>query len=436
MTRRRTAAAAIAAAALVGAAPALGAADRTTIPQPPLGKLSRLPVAPAAARVDLAVPSFSHPTRVTNPLFPIARLRSALLLGRADGAPLRVETTLLPGTKTITWNGRRIRALESQYVAFLGGRIHEVALDWYAQADDGAVWYLGEDVFNYERGVAADRNGTWQAGRGGPPAMIMPARPRVGDVYRPENIPGLVFEEVTVRATGKRVNGPHGPIRGAILVRELHQDGTTEGKIFAPGYGEFFTGAGGSSEAIALAVPADTRPGPPPVALGALLAGAEAVLASARAGDWTAASGEVRGMAAARKALGNAPARLGAQLDAAMSALRTTVDDRRTPAAGLAAIDVARATLDLRLRHRPRAEIDRARLGLWVRQLLVDLEARDRAGVAGDLAALDWTRDRLARDLDPSLDQPLRELRAAARDGDLRATREVEARLRAALPIR
>jgi hypothetical protein len=89
-----------------------------------------------------------------------------------------------------------------QYVAYSGGRILEVALDWYAQADDGSVWYFGEDVFNYEDGVVADTHGTWLAGRDGPPGMIMPANPAGDQVYRPENIPGLVFEEVTVKSTG------------------------------------------------------------------------------------------------------------------------------------------------------------------------------------------------------------------------------------------
>ena len=37
--------------------------------------------------------------------------------------------------------------------------------------------------------------------------MIMPADPRVGDVYRPENIPGLVFEEVTVKETAAPFRG-------------------------------------------------------------------------------------------------------------------------------------------------------------------------------------------------------------------------------------
>src|SRR3990170_3400000 len=165
-----------------------------------------LPVAPASERVDLARPSFSNPTQVTNPLHPTSRVNSVLMLGRVDRLPFRTEVTLLPETKTIAWNGQQVETRASQYVAFLDGRVHEVALDWYAQADDGSVWYFGEDVFNYEDGVVAD--------------------PHVGDVYRPENIPGLVFEEVTVRAVRQTMHGPRGRVDGAILVEELHMDGT------------------------------------------------------------------------------------------------------------------------------------------------------------------------------------------------------------------
>ena len=168
------------------AAPAPGVP--ATIPQPSLARFKNpLPVAPDAERVDMAMPRFSNPTRITNPLFPISNLHSAVLLGSLDQQPFRTETTLLHGTRTIEWMGQRIEVARSQYMAFLNGRIEEVAIDLYAQADDGAVWYFGEDVFNYADGSIADREGTWLAGEDGPPAMIMPGRPRAGDVYRPEN---------------------------------------------------------------------------------------------------------------------------------------------------------------------------------------------------------------------------------------------------------
>jgi len=256
------------------------ASSPVAIPQPTAAQLEaaylgKLPVAPESERIDVVAPTFSDSTTITNPLFPISDLHSAVLNGRVDGKPFHTETTLLPETRIIEWApGERVETLVSQYVAFLDGRIEEVALDYYAQADDGSVWYFGEDVFNYKDGFIADTDGTWIAGKEGPPAMIMPGDPQRGDVYRPENAPGLVFEEVTVKSVGEQVAGPRGLVDGAIIAGELHQDGSRELKTFAPGYGEFFTGSGGDVEALALSVPTDALDRPVPTELDALSAGA------------------------------------------------------------------------------------------------------------------------------------------------------------------
>jgi hypothetical protein len=396
--------------------------------------------APAAKRVDLAAPSFSTPTEITNPLFPISRLHSAVLLGNVEGAPLRVETTLLPGTQTIDLGGgREVEALTSQYVAFLGGRIEEVALDWYAQADDGSVWYLGENVFNYAKGTVADTEGTWRAGHEGPAAMIMPGNPQVGNVFRPENVPGIVFEEVRVKAAGRTVRGPQGAVPGAIVTDELHLDGTHEDKVFAPGYGEFSTGSGGDLEALALAVPTDVLPGPPPAALDRLGVGAIGMLGSARAEDWQASAATLRRMKGAWSQVraGQVPPMLDAQMDRGLRRLERAVRRHRPLRAGLAAIDVAQAGLDLELRHRPPVAVDLDRFDLWASRVLVHAAARDRVGVTGGVATLEWIRDRVAHVLDPEglreVDGRLRVLRRAADGGNLSAAADHAARLAARL---
>ncbi|TPW15415.1 MAG: hypothetical protein FD129_893, partial [bacterium] len=257
-----------------------------------------LPVAPEADRVDLYQPVFSNPLSITNPLFPISILDRAILLGTSDGESFRSETTLLAGSKTIRINGEDVEALVSQYVAFVDGRIEEVAYDWYAQDDLGAVWYLGEDVFNYEDGVVVDLNGTWLAGREGPAAMIMPANPAVGDVWRPENACGIVFEEVTATAIDVTVEGPGGSVTGAIMVSELHMDGAFESKTFAPGYGEFSTGFGDNLEALAVAIATDALPGEAPPALDELSDGADRIFIMAQSGRWSRVEDELGEMAA------------------------------------------------------------------------------------------------------------------------------------------
>ena len=88
-----------------------------------------LPVAPEGDRVDIAMPTFSDPTNITNPLFPVSQQASVLMVGRVEGKLFRTEVTLLPESRIIAWEGQEIEALISQYVAFLDGRSTEVAYD-------------------------------------------------------------------------------------------------------------------------------------------------------------------------------------------------------------------------------------------------------------------------------------------------------------------
>jgi hypothetical protein len=60
---------------------------------------------------------------------------------------------------------------------------------------------------------------------------------------------------------------PLGPLPGGLVVSELHMDGKTEGKQFAPDYGEFFTADGPDVEALALSAAPDHATGPEPAEL-------------------------------------------------------------------------------------------------------------------------------------------------------------------------
>ena len=375
-----------------------------------------LPVAPDSERVDLVTPSFRKPTPITNPLHPTNEVTQVIMGGHVDYKPFRTEVTLLPGTKPIQWRGQMVDTAIIQYVAYLDGRIHEVALDWYAQADDGSVWYFGEDVFNYEDGKVTDTKGTWMADETTPAAMIMPAKPAVGNVYRPENVPEVVFEEVHVEKVDQTVPGPNGNVSGAIEVMELHMDGTREGKVFAPGYGEFSTGnAGGDLEAVSLASPTDSRSGPAPSEFG--------VLSSATNGVYEAAAGDdadrlKQATAALESAWETAlptgiPPQMEQQMKTDIGALKTAGD---SASAQSAALRIAQNELDLRLLYGRVIDVDLARLALWTRQLPIDVAAGDSGLVLADAAALDRVWERTRHGVEPTapVDTALQELHKAA----------------------
>ena len=408
----------------------------TPIPQPTQAELEAaglgaLDLAPDSARRDLVAGPFSDSTAVTNPLFPIADLHSAILNGHVDGKPFYTETTLLPFTRIIEWTpGQCLRVLISQYTAFLDGRITEVAIDLYAQADDGSVWYLGEDVYDYDpAGRVAATEGTWHAGTEGPGAMIMPADPQVGDASRPENIPGLVFEEVIVTQVDQIFEGPSGPVSGGIVGTEMHQDGSLSDKLFAPGYGEFLSRESGDLEALALASPTDALPGGVPDELSAMSVGSGRIFDSPlrTAGQWRGAEATATAIADAWDAFraGPVPPRLVRPTRLALEDLAERIDAHDRSGTWMASIDVAYASVNLQLRYRPVAEVDAIRFALWARRAQVDALDESLGGVRSDHVTLEWIRDRFVHTLDSvtraRIDALLGELGAAVVDRDLDA---------------
>jgi hypothetical protein len=407
------------------------------IPQPevPAG----LEVAPDSARVDLAMPRFSNSAEITNPLFPVSRQASVLFLGEVGGLPFRTEVTLLPETRIVAWEGQEVEVAVSQYTAYLDGKITEVAIDLYAQADDGSVWYFGEDVFDFRDGAIVVTEGTWRAGRDGPAAMIMPADPQVGNVYRPENAPGFVFEEVTTAQVGQTVDGPLGPVEGAITADELHADGSHEEKIFAPGYGEFLTGDAGDVEAMAMAVPTDAASDAMPAELPTISSAALDALDAASSGDWAAAAAATEDVASAWDTVrgGEVPRLITPVLTDALDMLRGAVETRDDAQVARSGILVARLGYDLQLRYRPVVEVDLQRLDLWAIELLIDAGSGDAAAVGADQFAIDIIRDRVVHALSTedriAVNSAVGEIQVAVADGDIEAGAEAAGQLREAI---
>ena len=265
------------------------------------------------------------------------------------------------------------------------------------------MWYFGENVDNYVDGVIDNHDGTWLAGRDGPPGMIMPANPQVGDVYRPENIPGLVFEEVTVKRINQTVAGPRGPVRGAILVQERLQDGVLEDKVFAPGYGEFEASVPVEDElvTVAVAAPTDVLGHSEPRRLERLADTAAELFDDAASQRWSKLEATVGRMTATwDRYHRDVPPLLEGQMTDALDALQSAVDNRDRDELRQAVINVGHAVHDIDLQFESPDEIDEDRIDVWHQQLRLDRAAHDVASVAGDRAILGAIADRIGCDDD------------------------------------
>ena len=378
------------------------------ITQPDLSKseLKNLPVSPENKRVDLKKPVFSNPTKIDNILFPVTNLKQAILLGNDDGRPLQVVYTLLPESKNriIDWNGGKVETRTIQYLAYFDHRLIEYAYDWYAQADDGSVWYFGEEVFNLSEGVLTDKHGTWLADKDGPVAMIMPANPKTGDVYRVENIPGVAFEEVAVKSINQTIEGPLGKVSGCMIGSQLHDNGSYSDKIFCPNYGEFFTEKDLDLEALAIAIPADTLNKKIPIQLSSLSDSVFNIYNALEKNDWKSIQNEVRNIKTQWSTLHYNSDKISNKFIAKMNRAIKNIDGDELEPASLAqhkigtmsgAIDIAFSSLDIAMRYSSSTDIDIARIPVWSMKTIIDANALEHGFLLSDVKALELLFERV-----------------------------------------
>ena len=121
---------------------------------------------------------------------------------------------------------------------FEDGKLKEVTLDYFAQADNGAVCYMGEKVDVYANGKVTGHEGTWITGqKNAPPGILIPAHPKVGDAFHSENVPGIAMESDTVVSVDEMVTVPAGTFKHCVKVKESVKGEEPEYKYYAPNVG-------------------------------------------------------------------------------------------------------------------------------------------------------------------------------------------------------
>lgn len=136
---------------------------------------------------------------VDNPYLPFPDGATWRYEGTSDGADEVIEVTVTGDRKTILG----ISATVVRDTVTVDGAVVEDTYDWYAQDTDGNVWYLGEDVKDYEDGKLVSTEGSWEAGVDGAlPGIVMPGHATAGDPYRQEYLAGEAEDMMQILETG------------------------------------------------------------------------------------------------------------------------------------------------------------------------------------------------------------------------------------------
>jgi hypothetical protein len=120
------------------------------------------------------------------------------------------------------------------------GQTVEVSENWFAQDQDGNVWYFGELSTDYENGQPAGTGGSWEAGiAGAQPGIIMLGQPSPGDTYFQENAPGIAEDMATVQSIGGIQSTALRTFSEVLKTKEWTplESNSVEHKYYAPGVG-------------------------------------------------------------------------------------------------------------------------------------------------------------------------------------------------------
>lgn len=195
---------------------------------------------------DFSAATFSSPLNIDNPYFPLAPGKTYtydVLNTDPDTGETESEVILVQ----VLNQTRLVAGVETQVVrdrVWLEGLLIEDTFDWYAQDDAGNVWYLGEEVTNFEYDdqgslLGTTNEGAWETGvDGAQPGYIMPANPQVGDHYFNEFYPGEAEDHSEVVGLGETHTIPLASFDGVLHTRDFSLSFESYGeKFYAPGVG-------------------------------------------------------------------------------------------------------------------------------------------------------------------------------------------------------
>ena len=203
--------------------------------------------APATAQVmpDFAAATFVPGAPIDNNYFPILDGRTRVYVGRTPGGEPtgeRFELTRIGIGPTLL--GVQTTARRDQ--AFDGDLLVEDTIDYYAQDSAGNVWYLGEDVTNFEYDdegnlIGTNDDGSWRAGvNDAQPGFAMPTDLTLGFSYFQyfapndeavdEAVTGAILDDITIGI------GTFDDVLKVLETTSLEPD-LREAKFYAPGIG-------------------------------------------------------------------------------------------------------------------------------------------------------------------------------------------------------
>ena len=155
--------------------------------------------------------------------------------GTSDGDPTRDVFVVTNDTKEIL--GITARVVHDD--GYVKGKHEETTNEWFAQDDNGNVWYMGEFTTDLSNKGSHERS--WEAGvKGAKAGVVMEAKPNVGDTYNQEFAKGVAEDKGTVLSLNETVSVPFGTFSNLLKTKDFSplEPDIVENKYYAQHVGQ------------------------------------------------------------------------------------------------------------------------------------------------------------------------------------------------------
>ena len=180
--------------------------------------------------------NFSNPLEIDNKYFPLKPGTTLIYEGKSEEDPTRDVFVVTNDTKEIM--GIPTRVVHDD--GYVNGKHEETTNDWFAQDNQGNVWYLGEDTTDLTS-KKTPHEGSWEAGvKDAKAGIVMEADPKVNDKYNQEFSKGVAEDKGTILGLGEKITVPYGTFSNVLKTKDFSplEPDIIENKYYAPNIGE------------------------------------------------------------------------------------------------------------------------------------------------------------------------------------------------------
>jgi len=137
-------------------------------------------VDPELALPDFSAATFDNPTTIDNQWFPMTPGTHYVFEGFTEEGGRQIPHSIIFTVTDLTKEVLGVRTVVAYIVDYSDGQLVEAEIAFYAQDNDGNVWFMGEHPEVYEDGIMVEAP-SWIPGfKGAQAGIVMKADPQVG----------------------------------------------------------------------------------------------------------------------------------------------------------------------------------------------------------------------------------------------------------------